>query len=112
MGDGHPCVFNLPDVKTLLDFPEVRASSLDQCMLGSVYKKAICFLGNLSVAELRCNRDWSWWCVPWLGESYQAPHPRLSRRQLAIPWETWTPSMLITVAGWRLLIWCCGVIPK
>jgi len=93
MSSGHPHMFSLPEVKRLLSLPGVRVSSLDQCRVGCVYRKPTSFLGNFSVGDLRCNHKARWWCVPWSGEFYQAPHPWLVGRQLAIPWEEWTPSM-------------------
>jgi hypothetical protein len=90
----YPHMFKLPEVLELLDLPEVHVSSLDQFMLGSTYRKAAGFLGNISVDEFRCDHARRWWCMPWSGEEYEASHPRLVGRQLAIPWESWNPSMM------------------
>ncbi len=88
--NGHPHMFNLPEVAALLRLPEVCNIILDQCMFDSVYMKATSFRGNVSIDEQRCNYARQWWCAPWSGKAYEAPHPHLFGRQLAIPWSSWS----------------------
>ena len=51
-------------------------------------------MGTASFEARRCDHPSRWWRVPWSGEAYEAPHPRLRGRQAAIAYDQWRPTML------------------
>ena len=68
---------------------------IHQCMLGAPTMKPTEIWGTTHIDDLpaECLHSNRSWCVPWSGETYVAPHPRLRGTPWAIPEEQWSPVM-------------------
>lgn len=94
--DGATSMFTLDEFIELMDNEDVHIYTLAQCRYGAQVEKLTDLLSNadLSSLELTCNHPVRWWRIPWSGEWIHARHPPLKGKQLAIPSEEWSTSML------------------
>ena len=94
--EGVPSLFELEEIKALQSLQGVQFKRFPQCAFGSPFQKYTEILGSLNLdswaSECTCKPQW--WAIPWSGEAFHAPHPPLKGRQLAVPWNEWSPGML------------------
>ena len=94
--EGVPCLFELEEIKALQSLQGVKFKRVPQCAFGSPFQKYTEILGSLNLdswaSECTCKPQW--WAIPWSGEAFHTPHPPLKGRQLAVPWNEWSPGML------------------
>ena len=86
--DGQTSVFKLPEWLSVMKSPHSVRCDLDQCVVGSGTTKPTTLVsGQVSISDLAltCTHPRREWTVPWSGEKYSSPHPRLRRAQWAIP---------------------------
>ena len=95
--EGVASVFGLDETLKLDDLPSVRNNKLCQCMLGARTTKETAIKANFELdTPETCEHAARSWKVPWSGEEYLSPHPRLRGTQWALPAELWTEDMLRT----------------
>eukprot|EP00439_Symbiodinium_sp_Y106_P032273 s1476_g3.t2 len=94
--EGVPFLFELEEIKALQSLRGVKFKRFPQCAFGSPFQKYTEILGSLNLdswaSECTCKPQWS--AIPWSGEAFHTPHPPLKGRQLAVPWNEWSPGML------------------
>jgi len=95
--EDKPSVLKLPEWRDIYQLQTTRKRCMVQCACGAESVKATELWGTTQVEDLpaACQHPARSWTVPWSGEAYWAPHPRLKGTQLAIPSEDWDPDMLL-----------------
>ncbi len=84
---GRPHMYRLNEWARVLEHPEVKRETVDQCLFGSVFKKCTDFVGTvpLRLPRGRCNHQVKQWRLPDGGRAIAA-HPPLQGKTLAVPW--------------------------
>jgi len=93
----YPSVFRLPELVKLSELPNVHSLNIMQCEFGAPTQKPTALLyGNVELRSFptECSHVLRRWVVPWSGQVYTAPHPRLAGRQWAVLAEDWHKEML------------------
>ena len=82
---GNPNLFELPEYLRFREAHNIEPQASVQCPYGSDYQKPTWWLSNIDLNfEAECKHPWRWWTIPWSGESYISPHPKLMGRQSGI----------------------------
>lgn len=89
-------MFTLDEFAELLSCEDVKIYTIAQCQYGAQAEKLTDLMSNrdLSSLEKSCDHPMRWWRIPWNGKWIHARHPPLKGRQLAIPAEQWSATML------------------
>ena len=93
---GVPSLFKMSEWADMLESEGVKISKIAQCNYGCPFRKdteLMHFNISFDDAYCDCHHASKWWRVPWSGQWYRGPHPRLLGTQMMIPASEWKESM-------------------